>query len=132
MQKTALLLMMIALVASACSSFKRSVSNQSSGESSTYGYTEENAIKVGGLREGPTLQRRYLNSLTGPNGEKVSFNRMGSCCPFLTPNALFGNSGLLDRYAVTYEGKKDTVTLYLNIYDQAPLETPVGFKRVDP
>jgi hypothetical protein len=36
--------------------------------------------------------------------------------------------GLLDKYAVTYEGTKDTVTIYLNMYDKAKTMAPVGFK----
>lgn len=93
----------------------------------TYGYTEKNPIKVGGGENGPANERKYLNSLTGPNGEKVSYNRDGSCCAFSTKNSPFGK-GLLDVYTVTYEGKKDSVTLYLNMYDEAKLKAPVGFK----
>ena len=42
----------------------------------TYGYTEKNPIKVGGGENGPANERKYLNSLTGPNGEKVSYTEM--------------------------------------------------------
>ena len=94
---------------------------------STYGFTEKNAIKVGGVTEGPLNQRAYLNSLTGPNGEEVYFERSGSCCQFKTSKGFLG-SVMLDRYAVTYQGKKDTVYLYLNMYDSGKLKAPVGFK----
>ncbi|MBD8082762.1 2-dehydro-3-deoxyphosphooctonate aldolase [Chryseobacterium sp. GCR10] len=93
----------------------------------TYGYTEKNPVKVGGATNGPSNERKYLNSLTGPNGEAVSFVRNGSCCAFSTKNSPFGG-GLLDMYSVTYEGKKDTVTLYLNMYDKGKLKAPAGFK----
>ena len=93
----------------------------------TYGYTEKNPVKVGGTEKGPLDERKYLSSLTGPNGEQVSFVRVGSCCPFSTRNSPFGG-GLLDMYTVTYEGKKDSVTLYLNMYDKAKVKAPVGFK----
>ncbi len=93
----------------------------------TYGYSEKNPIKVGGVENGPINERKYLNSLTGPNGEKVSYERRGSCCAFNTKNSPFGG-GLLDIYAVSYEGKNDTISLYLNMYDKANLKAPIGFK----
>jgi hypothetical protein len=94
---------------------------------SSYGYSEKNPIKVGGFNNGPANQRAYLNSLTGPNGEALSYNRSGSCCHFETKSSPYG-MGLLDKYQVTYQNKKDTVTLYINMYDKGPLKAPVGFK----
>jgi len=35
---------------------------------------------------------------------------------------------MLDAYRVTYTGKNDTITLYLNMYDKDKLKAPVGFK----
>ncbi|KFF06588.1 hypothetical protein [Flavobacterium reichenbachii] len=96
----------------------------------TYGYTEKNAVKVGGDFDGPKNEKKYLNSLTGPNGEEVSFSRLGSCCAFETKNSSFGG-GMLDKYAVSYKGKKDTVTLYINMYDKTKLKAPDGFKLKD-
>lgn len=93
----------------------------------TYGFTEKNPIKVGGVENGPLNERQFLNSLSGPNGETVSYDRVGSCCEFATRNSPLGG-GLLDMYNVSYEGKKDTVTMYLNMYDKAKLKAPVGFK----
>ena len=93
----------------------------------TYGYTAKNPIKVGGIENGPLNERTYLNSLTGPNGETVVYTRGGSCCAFSTKNSPFGQ-GLLDMYSVTYEGKKDTVTLYFIMYDKGNRKAPVGFK----
>ncbi|NLN32798.1 MAG: 2-dehydro-3-deoxyphosphooctonate aldolase [Flavobacteriaceae bacterium] len=94
-----------------------------------YGYSEKNPIKVGGAMqgEGPAREREYLNSLTGMNGESVSFFRLGSCCPFETENSGMG-MGMLDRYSVTYEGKEDTVVLYINMYDEDVQYAPEGFK----
>ncbi len=94
---------------------------------STYGYSKENPIKVGGNSNGPTNQRNYLNSLSGPNGETLIYKRSGSCCQFETKNSSYG-MGMLDIYKVTYEGKKDTVSLYINMYDKETLKSPVGFK----
>lgn len=95
----------------------------------TYGYEQQNAIKVGGARDqsGPINERRFLNALLGPNGEAVGYYREGSCCAFDTPNGLFGNAGLLDLYKVYWEGGTDTLSLYINMYDEGDLLIPVGF-----
>jgi hypothetical protein len=95
----------------------------------TYGYTKGNPVNVGGIHEsmGPQNQRRFLNALLGPQGEPVSYYRAGSCCGFKTPNGLIGDMGLLDRYRVTWEGARDTVDIYLNLYDKGNLYIPVGF-----
>ena len=39
----------------------------------TYGFTEENPVKVGGhdLREGPIRERAFLNSIKGPHGQNL-------------------------------------------------------------
>lgn len=98
-------------------------------EDKSYGFNKDNPIKVGGMKEssGPKNERRFLNALRGPNGEKVSYARGGSCCPFETPNGLLDNTGLLDRYWITWEGSKDTLNLYLNMYDYGNLKIPAGF-----
>lgn len=116
------------VVTIACSSSKGGTTSAptSNTEDATYGYTEKNPIKVGGFDEGPKNERDYLNSLTGPNGEPISFKRQGSCCDFKTSNSPFG-MGLLDIYRVTYSGKNDTITLYLNMYDKGKLKAPKGF-----
>ena len=90
-----------------------------------YGYTEENPVMVGGVREGPSNERRYLNSLAGPNGEDLKFYRAGSCCPFKSKNG-FDGVGLLDRYRVYWEGSKDTLSIYINMYDEGTLFIPHG------
>ncbi|MCU0438910.1 MAG: hypothetical protein MUC49_13505 [Raineya sp.] len=95
----------------------------------SYGYSRKNPIKVGGVNQGqgPAAERAYLNALSGPNGESVWFEREGSCCAFDTPNSPFGK-GMLDTYKVTYEGKKDTIILFINMYDKDKLLAPKGFK----
>ena len=92
----------------------------------TYGHTQKNPIKVGNFSEGPKNERRFLNALAGPNGEKISYYRIGSCCEFKTKNSPFGG-GLLDKYSVTYEGSTIEIVLYINMYDADVLRVPVGF-----
>lgn len=96
----------------------------------TYGYSEANPIMVGGARNsGPLNERRFLNALTGSNGETVKYYRLGSCCNFKTKSGLLNDSGLLDKYAVTYEGVEKEIVLYINMYDSDVLKIPVGFKK---
>ncbi len=97
-------------------------------DDNTYGYTQENPVKVGGAgdSEGPLNERRFLNALLGPGGEKITFERQGSCCPFKTRNVFMG-SGLLDRYEVKYTGLEKPLILYINMYDAGVLKAPKGF-----
>ena len=94
----------------------------------TYGFTEKNPIKVGfgGASEGPANERRFLNALAGPNGEEISYERLGSCCAFKTDNGFMGG-GLLDKYEIKWKGQSEPVILYLNMYDPGELLAPVGF-----
>lgn len=95
-------------------------------EDNTYGYSEKNPIMVGGNSEGPKNERRFLNALSGPNGEKIAYERIGSCCPFKTKNSEWG--GMLDMYNVTYTGLEKNLIIYINMYDSDTLKVPVGLK----
>lgn len=92
----------------------------------SYGYTEKNPIMVGGNSEGPKNERRFLNALAGPNGEKIEYYRIGSCCPFNTKNSAWG--GMLDKYNITYTGLNKSLIIYINMYDSDTLKVPVGLK----
>lgn len=96
---------------------------------STYGYSEQNPIMVGSKGGGPTNERRFLNSLMGPDGEPITFSRLGSCCHFNTKNGQFGDVGLLDKYQIAHKGLEQPIILYINMYDSDVLKIPVGFKR---
>jgi hypothetical protein len=86
----------------------------------TYGYTKDNPIKVAGhWMEGPARERAYLDSLCGPDGETISYQRLGS--------EGHGDT-ILDKYEVTYEGMNKTFILYIDMYEFEPLMAPVGFK----
>lgn len=99
----------------------------------TYGYDKSNPIKVGGVKtnEGPLNERRFLNALFGPGNKKMTYFRAGSCCAFKTPNGYFNNTGMLDRYRVTEIGSKDTLDIYINMYDTGDLKIPVGLKAME-
>ncbi len=93
-----------------------------------YGYSQTHPIEVGGAQnsEGPLNERRFLNALAGPNGERVSYYRAGSCCPVKSKNGFMGMA-MLDNYRVTWEGSKDTVSIFINMYDYGELKAPLGF-----
>ena len=93
-------------------------------EPSGYGYTQEDPIKVGG---GPAGEQEYLRHLRGPEGQKLRFERLGSCCGFEDPSLPFGG-GMLDMYEVTYEGLRKPVTLYLDMYRRVEHRAPTGFR----
>ena len=93
-------------------------------EPSGYGYTPEDPIKVGG---GPSGEHEYLQHLRGPEGQRLRFERLGSCCGFEDPSLPFGG-GLLDMYEVTYEGLRSPVTLYLDMYRRQEPRAPAGFR----
>ncbi|MBO3697062.1 hypothetical protein [Roseivirga sp. E12] len=93
-----------------------------------YGLSQKKPVQVGGVdkNEGPKNERRFLNALAGPNGEKVSYFRSGSCCPVKSENGFMGKA-MLDNYRVTWEGSTDTVSIYINMYDYGTLKAPYGF-----
>lgn len=127
--KNLVLLLFILIAISSCSTSKNANISKIS-DDENYGYIEKKPIKVGGLADsGPLSERVYLDKLRGPNGEKILYTRLGSCCQFKTSNSPFGG-GMLDKYEVTYRGLGKTVVLYLNMYDPADktLKAPVGFK----
>lgn len=68
---------------------------------------------------------RFLNALAGPNGEKISYKKLESCCPFPTKRSDMG-AGLLSVYELTWIGQRSPVTLYLNIYEKGILMIPLG------
>jgi hypothetical protein len=70
-------------------------------------------------------QQRFLNALAGPKGEKISFKKLESCCPFPTKRTDLG-AGFLDVYELKWESQKKPIKLYLNIYEKGILMVPVG------
>ncbi len=69
--------------------------------------------------------QRFLNALAGPNGEKITYTKLESCCPFPTKRHEMG-AGFLDVYELTWQGKSIPIKLYLNIYEKGYLMVPIG------
>ncbi len=138
MRLFSLLLLSLAILSCSSSkkSFQRTMVNSSAfyiaevSTDSTYGYDSRNPVMVGGdMQDGPLNEKRYLNGLAGPNGEMISYSRSSSCCPVKSKNGFMGYA-MLDHFRVTWEGSKDTVSIYLNMYDPGEIKAPVGFTLV--
>lgn len=83
--------------------------------------TAEQPARVGGSPVfGGARQRRYLESLRGPEGQPVRFTRLPAV------DAPDGET-LIDRYEVTYDGLGTPVILFLDWYHYTALSAPHGF-----
>jgi len=93
-----------------------------------YGYDKDYPINIffRNTKDENINQARFLNALTGPKGEKISFVKLESCCPFPTKRSEMG-AGYLDVYEIRWEKQKKPIKLYLNIYEKGYLMVPVGF-----
>jgi len=92
-----------------------------------YGYDKDYPINIffNNTKNETVNQQRFLNALAGPNGEKITFTKLESCCPFPTKRSEMG-AGFLDVYELKWVGQKKPVQLYLNIYEKGILMVPVG------
>lgn len=85
----------------------------------SYGFSEANAIRVGGgAFGGPSRAEAYLDTLRGPAGQAVTYARIGSQ-PF--------EETILDAYEVSYEGAAQAAVLHIDQYVFETLYAPVGF-----
>lgn len=93
-----------------------------------YGYNKDYPINIfyRNTNDESINQVRFLNALTGPKGEKITFQKLESCCPFPTKRSEMG-AGFLDVYEIKWEGLKKPIVLYINIYEKGALMVPVGF-----
>ena len=92
-----------------------------------YGYDKDYPINIffNNTKNETINQDRFLNALKGPKGEKITFTKLESCCPFPTKRSELG-AGFLDVYELKWVGQKKPVILYLNIYEKGILMVPVG------
>ena len=91
-----------------------------------YGYSAEKPIRTGPYAQ--RLHLYYLNSLRGPNGEVLEYERRGACCAFEDAALPFGG-GLLDVYDLKVEGSDKPLTIFVDMYHRGPPLLPVGFSQ---
>lgn len=92
-----------------------------------YGYHPDYPINIffRNTRDEALNETRFLNALAGPKGEKITYTRLETCCPFPTKRSDMG-AGFLNVYELKWEGQKKPVKLYLNIYEKGILMVPLG------
>ena len=92
-----------------------------------YGYDKDYPVNIffNNTKNETINQERFLNALAGPNGEKITYTKQESCCPFPTKRSEMG-AGFLDVYELKWNGQKEPLLLYLNIYEKGILMVPVG------
>lgn len=95
-----------------------------------YGYSAAKPIKTGPRDK--SFHHLYLNSLRGPKGEPVTYERRGACCEYEdksipTGSGLPSGGGLLDVYDIQVDGGSKTITIYVDMYRMGPPQMPVGF-----
>ena len=140
-----LLLLIVVVIASSCGSTKSTLKNVDNNapiptltKNNTFLLTEYSKDKKYGFdadypinvfyknsKEENINAERFLNALAGPNGEKISYNKLESCCPFPTKRSTMG-ACFLDVYELIWAGQTQSVKLYMNIYEKGYLLVPVG------
>ena len=95
---------------------------------SKYGYDQDYPINIGFIHEKQEdiNIEYYFNGLEGPNGEKISYKKVDTCCPFPSKNSLMG-AGTIGIYAASFEGSSKKITLYFNIFEKGKILCPKGF-----
>lgn len=90
-----------------------------------YGFARDRAIQVGGSpMYGAARQRRYLESLRGPEGQPVTYKRRGQ--------DRAPDDTILDAYEVVYDGLEKPLVLFLDWYHYSPPQLPRGFSCAGP
>lgn len=93
-----------------------------------YGYDKDYPINIFYKTSNTDAnQERFLNALAGPKGEKITYTKLESCCPFPTKRSDMG-AGFLDVYELKWEGQKKPILLYLNIYEKGIVMVPFGLR----
>ncbi len=96
---------------------------------SEYGYSEFYPINLGFSKfenSNNTNVNRFFNSITGPNGEKVTYRLLGTCCPFPSKNNKMG-AGTLDLYEIYLDDKASNKKIYINTFEKGKVMCPKGF-----
>jgi len=93
-----------------------------------YGYDKNYPINLGFENEKYAIKNiaLFFNALTGPKGEKISYDKVETCCPFPSKRNVMG-VGTLDIYNVIFEGSDKKLVLYINIYEKSTVMCPKGF-----
>ncbi|KDN56434.1 2-dehydro-3-deoxyphosphooctonate aldolase [Flavobacterium seoulense] len=92
-----------------------------------YGYNKDYPVNIFfyNTNNEQLNEERFLNALAGPKGEKITYKKVETCCPFPSKRTAMG-AGFLNVYEINWEGQKKPVILYVNIYEKGYLKCPMG------
>lgn len=93
-----------------------------------YAYDSDYPINIGLIleRQEEAYVSYFFNGLLGPKGEKISYKKIDTCCPFPTKHNTMG-AGTLALYEVTFEGTNIKKIVYFNVYEKGKILCPKGF-----
>jgi len=94
-----------------------------------YGYSEFYPVNLGfsKFENSNNLNvNRFFNAITGPNGEKVTYKLLETCCPFPSKNNKMG-AGTLDLYEILLDGVASGKKIYINTFEKGKVICPKGF-----
>ncbi|MES2863141.1 MAG: 2-dehydro-3-deoxyphosphooctonate aldolase [Bacteroidota bacterium] len=94
-----------------------------------YGYSEFYPVNLGfsKFENSNNLNiNRFFNAITGPNGEKVTYKLIETCCPFPSKNNKMG-AGTLDLYEIYFDGVTSNKKIYINTFEKGQVICPKGF-----
>lgn len=96
---------------------------------SNYGIDPDYPVNIGIIseRSEETFISFFFNGIEGPNGEKIEFKKIDTCCPFPTKHSNMG-AGLLTIYEVNIAGSSKKQNFYFNIYEKGKIVCPKGYK----
>lgn len=116
------------LLLTACASSNKSVAPAREAQASvrgepapmSYGFRPEDPVRVGWGNQGVMT---FFELLRGPDGQRVAWRRVGTCCG---AEAAAPRAGL-EVFEVTYEGLEEPVRMYLDPYNGDAIHAPEGF-----
>ncbi|TRW23365.1 2-dehydro-3-deoxyphosphooctonate aldolase [Flavobacterium zepuense] len=93
-----------------------------------YGFDQDYPINLGFMpyQSAEINVKRYFGALSGPDGEKLTYNKVDSCCPFPSKRTDMG-AGILDIYEVKWDGLTEPKRIYINLYEKGNILAPIGF-----
>ena len=93
-----------------------------------YGVDADYPVNIGIIsdRSEETFISYFFHGLEGPNGEKIEFKKVDTCCPFPTQHSNMG-AGLLSVYEANFEGSPKKEKFYFNIYEKGKIVCPKGY-----
>lgn len=92
-----------------------------------YGLTAHNPVKAGPWHRADPIHILFLNSLRGPQGQALAYERLGSCCMADAPAPT--RPRLLDIYRIRVDGSDKDTHLFVDNYSDGPPQIPAGFQQ---